>query len=84
MKKIENILLRMKENPEDVRFKDLCKVCSYYFGPTRQSKSSHKIYRTPWPGDPKINIQNNKGKVKVYQVKQVLLAVDKWEAENDN
>jgi len=84
MKKIENILLRMKENPEDVRFQDLCKVCSYYFGPPRQRKSSHRIYRTPWAGDPRINIQNNKGKAKIYQVKQVILAVDKLEGEDDD
>jgi hypothetical protein len=32
--------------------------------------------------DPRINIQNNKGKAKAYQVKQVLLAIDKLEVEN--
>jgi len=30
-------------------------------------------------GDPRINIQNHKGKVKAYQVKQVLLALEKLE-----
>ena len=32
---------------------------------------------TPWPGDPRVNIQNDKGKAKTYQVKQVLLALDR-------
>jgi hypothetical protein len=28
-------------------------------------------------GDPRINIQNDKGKAKAYQVRQVLMAIDK-------
>jgi hypothetical protein len=30
-------------------------------------------------GDPRINIQDEKGKAKTYQVRQVLLAIDKLE-----
>lgn len=44
------------------------------------AKSSHHVYKTSWQGDPRVNIQNNKGKAKAYQVKQVLLAVEKLEA----
>lgn len=72
----------MKENPKGVRFVDLCKVCDKYFGEPRQSGSSHRIYRTPWKGDPRINIQNSKGKAKAYQVKQILKALDKLEVLN--
>ena len=79
---IENILSRMKRKPKNVRFKDLCKVCDHYFGSPRQKRSSHRIYRTPWPGDPRINIQNHKGKAKAYQVKQVLKAIERLESEN--
>lgn len=82
MSAIKNILLRMNRNPKNVRFKDLCKVCDFYFGSPRQSGSSHRIYRTPWAGDPRINIQNHKGKAKAYQVRQVLMAIDKLESEN--
>jgi hypothetical protein len=45
----------------------------------RQKKSSHCVYKTPWQGDPRINIQNDKGKAKAYQVKQVLLIIEKLE-----
>lgn len=82
MSAIKNILLRMNRNPKNVRFKDLCKVCDFYFGSPHQSGSSHRIYRTPWAGDPRINIQNHKGKAKAYQVRQVLMAIDKLESEN--
>lgn len=79
MMKIDDILIGMKRNPKNVRFGDLCKVCEKYFGKPRNMAGSHRIYKTPWQGDPRINIQNNKGKAKAYQVKQVLLAIEKLE-----
>jgi hypothetical protein len=69
----------MRGNPRDVRFSDLCKVCDHFFGEPRQRRSSHRIYKTPWQGDPRINIQNCKGKAKAYQVKQVLVAIERLE-----
>jgi hypothetical protein len=36
----------------------------------------------PWQGDPRINIQNSKGKARAYQVKQVLLAIEKLEDDH--
>jgi hypothetical protein len=82
MAKIEDLLLALKRNPKDVRFSDLCKICEHYFGEPCQKKSSHRIYRTPWQGDPRINIQDHKGKAKAYQVKQVLLAIEKLEVSH--
>jgi hypothetical protein len=82
MTKIDDLLLMLKRNPEDVRFSDLCRVCDYYFGEPRHKKSSHRIYKTPWQGDPRINIQNDKEKAKPYQVKQVLLAIEKLEVSH--
>ena len=68
----------MERKPRDVRFSDLCKICNYYFGEARV-KGSHRIYKTPWLGDPRINIQDDDGKAKAYQVRQVLKAIDKLE-----
>jgi hypothetical protein len=79
MMRIDDILAQMKRNPKNVRFSDLCKVCENFFGKPRKSASSHRVYRTPWQGDPRINIQNHKGKAKAYQVKQVLLALERLE-----
>ena len=80
---IAAILRRIRRNPKNVRFNDLLRVCNYYFGPPRQRGGSHRLYKTPWPGDPRINIQNDKGMAKAYQVKQVLAAIDKLEAKNE-
>ena len=82
MGQIKDILKQLKQNPANVRFNDLCKVCEHYFGEARQSGSSHRIYKTPWQGDPRVNIQNSKGKAKAYQVKQVLRAIERLEVEN--
>ena len=82
MGSIEEILAQMRRNPHDVRFSDLSKVCDRYFGAPRQGGTSHRVYRTPWPGDPRVNIQNKKGKARAYQVRQVLKAIERLELEN--
>lgn len=74
---MESTLAAMRTNPRDVTFKDLERVCEHYFGTPRRSGSSHVVFKTPWPGDPRVNIQNDKGKAKAYQVRQVIAAIDK-------
>lgn len=75
------MLEEMRVNPRDVRFSDLRHVCDHFFGPPRRSPGSHHVYRTPWPGDPRVNIQNDRGKAKAYQVRQVLAAVERLRRE---
>jgi len=82
MKDIKNLVDSFRDNPKNVRFTDLCKVCDFYFGGRRQSGTSHRIYKTPWQGDPRVNIQNSKGKAKSFQVKQVLKAIERLEVEH--
>jgi hypothetical protein len=77
MADIEKILDHMRREPLNVRFADLLKVCQSLFGKPRQTGTSHIIFKTPWVGDPRINLQNDKGKAKAYQVRQVLVAIDK-------
>lgn len=84
MAQIKKLVAQIRNNPLDVRFDDLVKVCDHYFGEPRQKGTSHRVYKTPWQGDPRVNIQNKKGMAKPYQVKQVLLAIAKLErTEND-
>lgn len=79
MAKIEKLLAQIRNNPNDVNFTDLVKICNHYFGEPRQEGTSHCVYKTPWAGNPRVNIQQKNGKAKVYQVKQVLEAIDKIE-----
>ena len=82
MPDIPDILAKIRRNPKGVRFSDLCKVCDHHFGIARMSGSSHRVYKTPWAGDPRVNIQNAKGKAKPYQVRQVLLAIQRLESSD--
>lgn len=83
MADIDKILAQMKAAPTGVRFLDLRRVCEHFFGPARQSGTSHAVFKTPWPGDPRVNIQGHKGKAKAYQVRQVLEAVAKLKEQRD-
>lgn len=61
----------------NVRFARLRSICETFFGPPRVP-GSHHIFKMPWAGDPRINIQEGSGgKAKDYQVKQVIAALTK-------
>lgn len=81
MPSIEKIVRSMRCNPDGCRFDEVKRVCDRYFGPSR-IHGSHHVYRMPWQGDPRINIQNRHGCVAGYQVKQVLDAIDRLEREH--
>ena len=79
---VEDIVALMRRNPKGIRFTDACRVCDHYFGQPRQKGSSHRVYKTPWQGDPQVNLQHAKGKAKAYQVKQILKAIERLEYES--
>jgi hypothetical protein len=74
---VDEILAEMRASPAGVRFADACKVATHYFGQPRQNGTSHKVWKLPWPGDPRINMQaGDGGKAKPYQVRQAVAAID--------
>jgi hypothetical protein len=81
MSDVGELVAAMRRNPKGIRFRDLCQVCDHYFGEARQTGSSHRIYKTPWVGDPRVNIQSDKGMAKAYQVRQVLRAIERLEEQ---
>jgi hypothetical protein len=72
------------DKAKQVTFSVLLKICEQFFGNYRVS-GSHHIFKTPWQGDPRINLQKGKGKnAKPYQVRQVPNALRKLkELEED-
>lgn len=66
---IEEALEALKSDT-NIKFKDLLKICEYFFEGPRIS-GSHHIFKMPWQGHPRINIQKDGSKAKAYQVKQV-------------
>lgn len=73
---------RILKNPKNVKFTDLLNICKKYFGKPR-IRGSHHIFKTPWEGDPRINIQKDGKVAKPYQVKTVLKAINKLEENNE-
>jgi hypothetical protein len=69
------------KNPKNVKFSDLLQICRKYFGEPRIT-GSHHIFKTPWKGDPRINIQKDGNMAKPYQVRMVVKALEKLEEEN--
>lgn len=82
--RIAKKLAAMRNAPKNVTYHDLYNVCRRFFGEPRQKSSSHAVFKTRWPGDPRVNIQRGKnGKAKPYQVEQVLAAIDKVQKEQE-
>ena len=84
MESIKSDIKWLKHSLSNISFTDLCKICDRYFGKARQKKTSHRVYKTPWQGDPRVNIQEENGKCKTYQVRQVIKALERLELENVN
>jgi hypothetical protein len=74
---IDELIAEMKANPVNVRFADACKVADHFFGEPTQKGTSHRVWKMPWVGNPRVNMQDEKGKAKVYQVRQLLEAVER-------
>ena len=69
-------------NNRNVAFNDLLKLCQRYFGEPRIA-GSHHIFKTPWAGDPRLNLQRDGKMAKPYQVIQVKRAIEKLEKSNE-
>ena len=67
-------------NSSNVRFRDLVALCERHFGPPRV-KGGHHIFKMPWSGDPRANIQKDGKMAKPYQVRAVAKAIEKLRQE---
>ena len=68
---IDEAIRELETNEGHLRFSRLLVICGQFFGKSR-IVGSHHIFKTPWTGDPRINLQQDKGTAKPYQVRQVL------------
>lgn len=81
---IAQAITELESSPSNTRFARLVTVCTHFFGEPR-IRGSHHIFRTPWQGDPRINIQAQRGgRAAPYQVRQVIAALKKHEALYDD
>lgn len=70
---------KARRSPQSLTFAEACALAEAHFGQPRKGPGSHvAIYKMPWQGDPRINLQKGDGgKAKKYQVEQLLEAIDK-------
>lgn len=76
MSKKQKIIEKLKNNPDNVRFEELCKATEMYEFVCRKTKGSHVIYTK---GDIFLNYQNDNGMAKAYQIRQFLDVIDMQE-----
>ncbi|MGA2448000.1 MAG: toxin HicA [Polyangiaceae bacterium] len=82
MAKLDDMIEQMRSHPQNVRYVDACTVANAFFGEPRQHGTSHRVWKMPWAGDPRVNMQESKGgKAKAYPVRQLLTAVDRYRAQ---
>lgn len=74
--RIEGYVEELSGGDANVRFGRLLTICENVFGEPRV-KGSHHIFKTPWPGKPWVNLQDDGGEAKSYQVRQVRRALQK-------
>ena len=67
---------KLEQKRNNTRFAYLVRVCQENFGNPR-IRGSHHIFKTPWKGDPRINLQTQRGSAIGYQVDQVVEALHK-------
>ena len=58
MASVGDIVAEMRANPGGVSFPDApdaCKVADHFFGEPRQNGTSHRVWKMPWLGDPRVH-----------------------------
>lgn len=77
MSRLEKLYERVKNNPQDVRFSDICKLAEVFGFSYKGGKGSHRAY-TREGIDVILNFQNVNGKAKPYQVRQFLNIIEDY------
>lgn len=47
---MDDIVAKMRRSPANIKFSELEKVCDHHFESRNSTKTSHRTYKTPWPG----------------------------------
>jgi len=75
--KAEKLFAKVGNNPQDVRFNEICKLAEAFGFKYKGGKGSHVVYSKK--GIPDIvNFQNVNGMAKPYQVRQFLKIVEEY------
>jgi predicted RNA binding protein YcfA (HicA-like mRNA interferase family) len=76
--KLRKLLLKTLNAPQNTRFADLCHLAAAFGYTLDRVSGSHHIFVHPQATRP-LNLQNDKGKAKPYQVKQFLRDIEEFQ-----
>lgn len=79
----DKLLNAIRNNPKDVRFDDACKVAGWLGFDRKGGKGSHRAFQRPGEATA-LNFQNHKGKIPVYQARQLIAMIDKYESKDED
>lgn len=77
MSKKQKLLQKVLSNSTNVRFGDMVTLASAFGFRLSRTKGSHHIFTCPGVPD-LLNLQNVRGQVKPYQIKQFLSLVERY------
>ncbi|MBI4837930.1 MAG: type II toxin-antitoxin system HicA family toxin [Nitrospirae bacterium] len=77
MSKIEKFFVGIKNNPQDVRFDEICRLAELFGFKYKGGKGSHKVYGRKGIHEI-LNFQNVSGMAKPYQVRQFLKIIEDY------
>lgn len=74
--RLAKVLERARRNPAGLRFSELCRLAEAFGFAFQRQKGSHRIYALDSLRE-LMNFQDDAGKAKAYQVRQLLDCVDR-------
>ena len=78
----KKLLASIRNNPKDVRFEDACKVAQWLGFIHKGGKGSHRAFSRSRE-QIGLNFQDRNGRIPVYQARQLIAMMDKYEKEQD-
>ena len=73
----KEIYERLKKNPRNVRFEEICRAAEFFGFRFKGGKGSHRIFVQSGIRE-LLNFQEVGGKAKPYQVKQFIRIIEKY------
>lgn len=71
------LFAKLSNNQQNVRFAELVRLAEAFGFRLERSEGSHRIYRHPGVRE-HLNLQNDGGKAKPYQIKQLLKLIEQY------
>lgn len=69
---IDKLIQKAERSPENVTFRELCRLCKHFGMKPRKGTGSHRVFKRTKPPAFSLSIQDDGGKAKPYQVRELL------------